>query len=46
VALLDGELVAVTPDMDQALQALRAIDPDRDRGMIVEVGPLVPDVIR
>ena len=46
VALLDGEVVAVAPDLDQAIQALRAIDPNRDRGMIVEVGPLVPDVIR
>jgi hypothetical protein len=46
VALLDGKVVAVAKDLDAALQALRALDPNPRRGMIFEVGPPVIDVIR
>jgi hypothetical protein len=46
VALLDGEVVAVAPDLHVALRRLRAIDPSPDRGMVFEVGPQVVDVIR
>ena len=44
VALLDGAIVAV--DMDQALQALRKLQPDPHRGMLVEVRKPVVDGIR
>jgi hypothetical protein len=46
VALLDGKVVAVGEDLETALQALRALDPNPGRGMIFEVGPPVTDVIR
>jgi hypothetical protein len=46
VALLDGKVVAVAPDLDGALQALRALDANPLRGMVFEVGPPVTDVIR
>lgn len=46
VALLDGQAVAVTRDLDAALQALRALDPDPGRGMVFEVATLLTDVIR
>lgn len=46
VALLDGAVVAVVSDLDQALEALRTIDPDPQRGMLVEVREPVVDVIR
>jgi hypothetical protein len=46
VALLDGIVVAHAKDLGAALRALRALDPNPSRGMIVEVGPAVPDVIR
>jgi hypothetical protein len=46
VALLDGKVVAVAKDLNTALQALRAFDPNPHRGMIFEVGPPVTDVIR
>ncbi len=46
VALLDGEVVAVTDRPDGAISALRAIDPDPNRGMVVEVTHPVIDVIR
>ena len=46
VALLDGVLVAVAPNLDCALEALRGIEPDPGRGMLVEVGKPVVDVIR
>ena len=45
VALLDGKVVAVAEDLDGALRALRQLDPNPQRGMIVEVGPVVVDVI-
>ena len=46
VALLDGQVVAVKPNLADALHALRTIDPDPKRGMILEVGPLITDVVR
>jgi hypothetical protein len=46
VALLDGQVVAVRPDLDAALDALRALDPSPERGMVFEVASPVPDVIR
>lgn len=46
VALLDGVVIAVAPDLDQALQLLRNIDPDPRRGMLLEVRKPVVDVIR
>jgi hypothetical protein len=46
VALLDGKVIAVTEDLDRALQALRSADPDTTRGMVVEVTPPTVDVIR
>ena len=46
LALLDGKVVAVVRDLDAALRALRALDPDPRRGMLVEVAPRVTDVIR
>lgn len=46
VALLDGNVVAVTDGARDALLALRSIDPDPSRGMIVEVAAPVVDVIR
>jgi hypothetical protein len=45
VALIDGKVVTVTKDLDAALRALRAMDPNPDRGMVFEVGPPVTDVI-
>lgn len=46
VALLDGTVVARAQDLGAALRALRALDPNPSRGMIVEVAPGVTDVIR
>jgi hypothetical protein len=46
VALLDGKVIAVTEDLEMALQALRIADPDPARGMVVEVTPPTVDVIR
>jgi hypothetical protein len=46
VALLDGKVVGVANDLEGALRALRAIDPNPLRGMIFRVAPSVPDVIR
>lgn len=46
VALLDGAVVAVASDLDQALAALRKLEPDPRRGMLVEVREPVLDVIR
>jgi hypothetical protein len=46
LALLDGKVVAVAGDLDGALRALRGLDPDPGRGMVLEVGPPVVDVIR
>ena len=46
VALLDGKIVAVADNPDDAISALRALDPDPRRGMVVEVTHPVIDVIR
>ena len=46
VALLDGRIVAVADNPDRAISALRAIDPDPQRGMVIEVAHPVVDVIR
>lgn len=46
VALLDGKVVSVAEDIDGAVQALRRVDPNPQRGMVFEVGPPVVDVIR
>ena len=46
VALLDGCIIAVADNPDQAIAALRAVDPDPRRGMVVEVGYPIEDVIR
>jgi hypothetical protein len=46
LALLDGRVVAVAKTADDAIAALRALDPDPRRGMVVEVAPPSVDVIR
>ena len=46
IALLNGQVIAVADDLDGALLALRRLDPDPQRGMIVEVGPPAIDVVR
>jgi hypothetical protein len=46
VALLDGKIVAVADNPDDAISALRALDPDPKRGMVVEVTRPAIDVIR
>ena len=46
VALLDGQVVAVENNADDAIVALRALDPDPKRGMVVKVSPPAVDVIR
>ncbi len=46
VALLDGKIVAVASNPDDAISALRRIDPDPKRGMVIEVTHPVADVIR
>ena len=46
VALLDGEIVAVADNPDDAISSLRTIDPDPQRGMVVQVSDPAVDVIR
>jgi dihydroxyacetone kinase-like predicted kinase len=46
VGLLDGKVVAVAKDIDSAFQTVRKLDADPHRGMILQVGPPVIDVIR
>jgi hypothetical protein len=46
VALLDGQIVAVADNPDEAIAALRALDPDPKHGMVLEVAHPVTDVIR
>jgi hypothetical protein len=46
VALLDGQVVAVANNPDDAISALRAIEPAPQLGMVVEVSLPVADVIR
>lgn len=46
VALLDGNIVAVAENPEKAISALRAIDPNPKRGMVIEVAHPVIDVVR
>ena len=46
VALLDGQIVAVENNADDAIVALRALDPEPQHGMVVKVGAPAVDVIR
>ena len=46
VALLDGQVVAVAKNPDDAIAALRKVDPDPSRGMVIEVAHESVDVIR
>ena len=46
VALLDGKIIAVTDNPDDAIAALRKLASDPKRGMVVEVAHPVVDVIR
>jgi hypothetical protein len=46
VALLDGNIVAVTDNPNEAISALRAAEPDPRRGMVIEVKVPTTDVIR
>jgi hypothetical protein len=46
VALLDGKILAVAKNPDDAISALRKADPDPNRGMVIEVTHPVVDVIR
>ena len=46
VALLDGNIVAVADNPDDAIAALRALDPNPKHGMVVPVIHPTIDVIR
>jgi hypothetical protein len=46
VALLDGEIVAVAENPDDAIAALRALDPNPQHGMVVPITRPTVDVIR
>ena len=46
LALLDGKIVAVADNADDAISALRALDPDPKHGMVIPVESPVTDVIR
>lgn len=46
VAILDGKIVGVSDNPDDAIKALRALDPDPKHGMVVEVAHPTIDVIR
>ena len=46
VALLNGRIVAVTENLDDALTELRSVDPDPEKGMIFEVKRPTVEVIR
>ena len=46
VALLDGKVVAISKSVDDAISALRALEPNPKRGMVLEVMPPSVDVIR
>jgi hypothetical protein len=46
VALLDGNIVAVANNPDDAISALRAAEPDPQRGMVIEVSSPKVDIIR
>lgn len=42
-ALLDGKIIAVTDSPDDAIMAVRTIDPDPQRGMVVDIYRHNPD---
>jgi len=46
VALLDGEIVAVADNPDDAIAALRALDPNPKHGMVIPITPPSVAVIR
>lgn len=46
VALLDGKIVSIANNPDDAITALRKLDPDPSRGMVIEVAHPAVDVIR
>jgi hypothetical protein len=46
IALLDGEVVAVAESLDDILDRLREIEPNPERGMLVEAADPVVNVIR
>lgn len=46
VSLLDGEVFAVGPTLEEVLTALRKADPDPARGMVFEVASSTMDMIR
>jgi hypothetical protein len=46
VALLDGKIVAVADNPDDAIATLRTLEPDPIRGMVVEVTHPIIDVVR
>jgi hypothetical protein len=46
VALLDGKILAVAKNPDDAIAALRVAAPDPNRGMVIQVTHPVVDVIR
>ena len=46
VSLLDGKVVAVCENLRDAVMAVRHVDPDPQRGMVVPIRHPVVDVIR
>lgn len=46
VALLDGKIIAVAANPDDAIAMLRIQAPSPNRGMVVELTPSAVDVIR
>ena len=46
LALLDGEIVVVANNADDAIAALRTLDPDPKHGMVVPVETPAMEVIR
>ena len=46
VALLDGNILAVADNPDDAIAALRAVDPNPQHGMVVPITPPTVAVIR
>jgi hypothetical protein len=46
VALLDGEIIAATASPEEAISILRALEPDPQRGMVMEVAHPTVDVVR
>ncbi len=46
MAVLDGDVIAVSDNPDDAIATLRALDPDPQRGMVVPVSSPTIDIIR